>query len=89
MSALTLSSDEDVALRKCFQLSFPNGVVIACTLHVTKSVGPKLDSLLGRLPDVRIKVMEVCFGPKGLARCSDIISFDAALQTQRTTECHK
>ena len=35
---------------------------------------------------MRIKVMEACFGPKGLARCTDVISFDAALQQLKNSE---
>lgn len=81
---LTLGSDDELAVKKCFAHYFPRSSIVTCSLHLKENVGRKLDELLGSSSTLRKKLFDSLFGSGGLIDCDDIASFDACVESFRS-----
>jgi len=52
--ALTLGSDDELAMRKCIVHFFPRASVIVCSRHLRENVGHKL----GKTSDIQRQLMD-------------------------------
>ena len=77
--ALTLGSNDELALRKCLTHFFPRASIVICARHLRENVGRKLDELVGKTSEVRRRVMNALFGTQGLASVDNVVSFDSAI----------
>jgi len=80
---LTLGSDDELAVKKCFKHFFPRASVVTCSLHLKENVGRKLDELLGNTSPLRATLFSALFGVGGLIDCEDIVSYDACVDSFR------
>lgn len=80
---LTLGSDDELAMRKCFRHFFPRATCIVCSRHLKENVIRQLDELMGKNSTIRHTVMNQLFGTTGLVHCDDIVSFDEAVENFR------
>jgi len=81
--ALTLGSDDELAMRKCIAHFFPRASVIVCSCHLRENMGRKLDELLGKTSDIRRQLMDALFGANGLVHIDNVVSFDSAVDQLR------
>jgi hypothetical protein len=81
---LTLGSDGELAIRKCFEHYFARSSSVTCSLHIKDNVGRQLDELLGKGSALRKNLFGALFGREGLIECDDVVSFDAAVDTLRS-----
>ena len=80
--ALTLGSDDELAMRKCIMHFFPRAKYIVCSRHLHENVGRKLDEMIGKSSDIRRRLMDALFGSNnGLVNIDNVISFDEAVGT--------
>lgn len=80
---LTLGSDDELAVKKCFTHFFPRASIVTCSLHLKENVGRKLDELLGKSSLLRAELIRALFGIGGLIDCNDVVSFDGCVETFR------
>lgn len=81
--ALTLGSDDERAMRKCMMHFFPRARVVVCSRHLHENVRRKLDELLGKSSDIRVRLLDALFGPTGLKSLDNVVSFDSAVDKMR------
>jgi len=80
---LTLGSDDELAVRKCFKHFFPRAVTVACSWHLKENVGRKLNELLSTSSEIRKRIFNGLFGVDDLIACDDEVSYDAAVDKLR------
>jgi len=80
--ALTLGSDDELAMRQCMQAFFPRASHISCTRHLQQNVRRQLDERIGSRSELRRSLYNGVIGESGLTSHIDVISFDEAV------ECH-
>jgi len=76
---LTLGSDDELAVRKCFKHFFPRAATVVCSRHLKENVRSKLDELMGKSSVLRSQLFDAIFGSDGLIACDDLVSFDNAV----------
>ena len=81
--ALTLGSDDELALRHCMQAFFPRAAQISCTRHLQENVRRQLDERIGSRSELRRSLYNGLFGADGLTSQTDVISFDEAVERYR------
>ena len=59
---------------------------IVCNRHLQNNVAKKLDSLIGAQSQTRRRLYKAICGTSGVMSCSDIISFEAAVENLQTGE---
>ena len=80
---LTLGSDDELVIKKCFGHFFSRASVVTCSLHLKKNASAKLEELLGSSSPIRIQLFDSLFKAGSLIECNDVISFDACVEAFR------
>jgi len=78
--ALTLGSDDKLAMRQCMQAFFPRAALIACMRHLQENVKRQLDEHMGSRCELRRSLYNGVFGENGLTSQNDVITFDEAAE---------
>ena len=78
--ALTLGSDDELAMRQCMQAFFPRAALIVCTCHLQENVKRQLDERMGSHCELRRSLYNGVFGENGLTSQNDVITFDEATE---------
>jgi len=81
--ALTLGSDDELAMRKCLIHFFPRACIVVCSRHIKENIVRKLDELLGKSSDVRRQLLDALFGSSGLVSLENVVAFDNAVDKLR------
>jgi len=81
--ALTLGSDDELAMSKCLIHFFPRACIVVCSRHIKENVVRKLDELLGKSSDVRRQLLDALYGSCGLVSLDNVVAFDNAVDKLR------
>lgn len=81
---LVLGSDEELALRRCMSLYFPQSAAVLCTRHLHKNAVNMLENSIGSRSTVRKVAIAAIFGEGGLTSCTEAMAFDEKVETIRT-----
>ena len=81
--ALTLGSDDELAMWKCMMHFFPRATTIVCSRHLRENTNQKLDDMVGKQSDLCRRLMDALFGTSGLVSLDNVVSFDAAVAKLR------
>lgn len=66
-NTLVLGSDDEIAMRKAMQKSFPNFLMLFCTRHIEQNMKLLLSDKVGMPKRERNQLLSSLFGPKGMS----------------------
>jgi len=75
-SKLIIGSDDEKAMRKAIQRSFPNARLIMCFRHLQENLRRYLANKIGVNIALRNDCIQLVLGSEGLAMCNDVDSFE-------------
>ena len=78
-------NDDECAMRKAMEHSFPLASFVMCVRHIRENVVQKLGTLLGTKSANRHELIHKLFGDDGPSSWDDVLAFDAAIEAYRTT----
>ena len=73
-------TDDEIAMKKAIQATFPDCRIVSCTRHLKKNIEEHLQNKIGICHKDRSEIISSIFGPSGVTTSDDKVTFEYRLQ---------